>query len=69
MANLLLVGACVGCVETCWNVGLTVALVARVPAEPAREVLDVVPLMMNYQDVFIAGDNWARAKFKFPSVF
>jgi hypothetical protein len=48
---------------------LTIALVAQVPAEPVHEVLDVVPLMMNYQDVFIAGDNWARAKFKFPSVF
>ena len=36
------------------------------PAGPAGEVLDVVPVMMNYQDIFISGESWAHAKFKFP---
>ena len=35
---------------------------------PAREVLDVLPLMLNRQDTFISGASWARAKSKFPSL-
>jgi hypothetical protein len=46
-----------GALKTWWDVRLTVSFVAQVHVGPAREVLDVVPLMMNYQDVFIAGDN------------
>lgn len=54
--------------EKLHNVELIVSLVAQVLAEPVREVLNVMPLLMNYQDVFIAGENWARAKLKFPSL-
>ena len=35
---------------------------------PAREVLDVLPLMLNRQDTFISGVSWAHAKSKFPSL-
>lgn len=45
---------------------LTVAFVAQVPSGPAREALDILPLMMNHQDVYISSASWARAKAKFP---
>jgi hypothetical protein len=45
---------------------LTVAFIAQVPMGPAHEVLDVFPLMMNRQDVFISGASWARVKSRFP---
>ena len=35
---------------------------------PACEVLDVFPLMLNHQDMFISGASWVRAKSKFPSL-
>ena len=35
---------------------------------PAREVLDVLPLMLNHQDTFISGASWACGKSKFPSL-
>lgn len=44
------------------------AFVAQVPCGPAREVVDMVPLMMNYQDMFISGASWAQVKRKVPSV-
>ena len=47
---------------------LTVAFIAQVPPGPTREVLDIMPLMMNHQDMFILGVSWARAKSKFPSL-
>jgi len=31
-------------------------------------VLDILPLMMNRQDVFISSASWACAKFKFLSL-
>ena len=34
----------------------------------AREVLDVMPLMMNCQDIFISGASWVHAKSKFLSL-
>ena len=34
---------------------LTVTFIAQVLAGSAREVLDVLPLMMNHQDIFISG--------------
>lgn len=40
----------------------------QVPGEPAREVLDVTPIMMDYQYMFISGASWARAKSKLPSL-
>ena len=40
----------------------------QVPTGPAREVLDVLPLMMNRRDAFISGVSWAHAKSKFPSL-
>ena len=33
---------------------------------PMREVLDVLPLMLNEQGTFISGASWACAKSKFP---
>ena len=33
-----------------------------------REVLDVLPLMLNHKDTFISSASWARAKSKFPSL-
>lgn len=47
---------------------MTVAFIAQVPEGPAREVLDVVPLMMNHQDTFIAGATWACLKSMFPNL-
>jgi hypothetical protein len=47
---------------------LNTAFVAQVPAGPARGVLDVLPLMMNRQDVFMSGETWAHLKFKFPDL-
>lgn len=32
---------------------------------PAWEVFDILPLMMNRQDVFISGASWVHAKSKF----
>ena len=39
-----------------------------VPMGPVREVLDVLPLMLNRQDTFISGASWARANSMFPSL-
>lgn len=47
---------------------MTIAFIAQVPEGPAREVLDMVPLMMNHQDTFIAGATWARLKSMFPNL-
>ena len=47
---------------------LIVAFITQVPAGPAHEVLDIMPLMMNHQDMFISGASWAYAKSKFPSL-
>jgi len=33
-----------------------------------REVLDIMPLMMNRQDTFSSSAFWAHAKSKFPSL-
>jgi hypothetical protein len=40
----------------------------QVPAGPAHEVLDVLPLMLNHQDTFVSGASWVRAKSKFLSL-
>ena len=40
----------------------------QVPDGTVLKVLDVTPLMLNYQDVFITGESWARARFKHPSL-
>jgi hypothetical protein len=34
---------------------MTIAFIAQVPEGPSHEVLDVVPLVMNHQDMFIVG--------------
>jgi hypothetical protein len=47
---------------------LTVAFIVQVPVGPAREVLDVIPLMMNRQDTFVSGASWVRVKSKFSSL-
>jgi hypothetical protein len=47
---------------------MTIAFIAQVPEGPGHEVLDMVPLMMNHQDLFIAGATWACLKSKFPGL-
>lgn len=35
---------------------------------PVRELFDVMPLMINRQNIFISGASWVHAKSKFPSL-
>ena len=47
---------------------LTVAFITQVPMGHAHGVLDILPLRMNCQDMFISSASWARVKSKFPSL-